>query len=204
MQHSVVTALVMAMAVPAFAVHASAFNHLDLFYMDSGLRLDDNPRRDGDGLGLRGTGMISPTTFVHGEYQRPEYALPGGGELRLDQVRAGLGGIAPMSPQLSAYFKGEYIRWRSREDTGPFSQRGTEDGFGVHAGLHLHANPRFGLYGGLGYVDVDQSGLEINAGAVFNLTEHLGAFADYRRTDLDRGDNARRFDDWRLGLRFRF
>lgn len=183
---------------PFAAALAHGNSYIDGYYIPSAdIELKQGPFRgddSGDGFGVKGRAAFADTLFFSGEYQSVNFD---DSDSDLDQVRAGLGfkGESPFFGRV------EYVNFDTND--GDDSK---QDGFGIHGGIQAELTPSFGITGELGYIDVDDfDGLEYLIGADLKFNPVLGAFIDYRVTNLD-GDNDLQLDlnDLRVGLRFDF
>jgi hypothetical protein len=149
---------------------------------------------DGDGFGIRTLSRATDTLMVLTEYQHLSFE-----GLSTDQLRIGAGLAGPSTTGVYATY--------DRLDL---------DGEDANAlGLHLRVAGRAAapltLYGAVGYLLVDAEtfyydGVEITAGAAWDLPAPWGLFVDYRATLLDDHDrdDALHHEVLRAGLRFRF
>lgn len=165
---------------------------------------DDDVEVEGDGFGVKGRFDLTDTLFLAGEYQANEYDEVEGfdldEEIQLDTLRAGLGlRFANNSP---FYVLGEVIS--ADIETGGSSD--DEIGFGAHLGVDAPIATALSLYGQVGYISVDEvlgDGFEFLGGLAFMITPTIGAFADYRHTEVEDDDDAEAsIGDIRVGIRF--
>lgn len=155
---------------------------------------------DGDGFGVKGWAKVSDAVFVHGEYQSTETDEF---SIEIDQVRAGVGGMAEISEAVTAYGVLEYTDF---ELSVPGAGSADDDGFAVHGGLLASVTPQFGLEASFGLIKLgDVDGNEIRLGARYRFSPEFSGFADYRATSLEEDDGTE-FDisDFRLGVGFHF
>lgn len=162
----------------------------------------DSEFDDGDGFGVKGRFNLTPSFFIAGEYQANEYEdleIEGATidvDAELDTIRGGAG--FRFAPNLPFYVMGEYI-YSDLEIDGESED---DSGFGAHIGLDSPVADTISLYGQAGYVDIGGGdGFEVLGGVVFMFTPAIGAFADYRYTDLEDDDVESTFGDFRAGLR---
>lgn len=84
------------------------------------------------------------------------------------------------------------------------------DGFGAHARAAGLMGERLALYGQMGYVQVEDDerfgGFEFTVGGAYAILDMLGAFADYRLTNLEGSVSQRelKLRDLRVGVRYTF
>lgn len=177
---------------------AESSGFLDLYFTPSA-KLDltvpgfGNFEDDGDGFGIRGMGAISESVAFTGEYQSNTYD---DFDIDVDTLRFGLGLTGKTG-------SGLFIEYDKMEFDGEDA-----DGFGLHGRLASKASDTISLYGQIGYLSLkddteDITGLEFSLGAVFWINEKAGAFADYRRTNLEGEDSEVEFEfnDLRVGIR---
>ncbi len=195
-----------ALLVLPSAAFANEQGHIDGYYIPSAtIEIDDGgPDIDGDGFGVKGMIPLGMTRsfFLTGEYQSNSYDDP---DIDLDQLRLGGGWQTPLATgSLGVY--GEYIN---------IDLDGSEaDGFGVHGRLSFPVAPMVNIYGQVGYVQVEDDdnaefgGMEFLVGASVDFTPNIGAFIDFRQTNLDADDDSFAADmtlqDVRLGVRVLF
>ena len=197
-------AMLLPLALCTLPAAAASDGFLDVYYVPSvQSKIGSGDVSDnGHGFGAKFTQpLFGPTFVVTGQFQRDN--LDGG---HIDQYRIG-GGVqsSPDRARLLAY--GEYVRDQLKSDSGG---SGVLDGFGVHARVTWTILEPLDIYGEAGYVRLTLDshtfdGPEFTVGAVFNFTQQLGAFADYRITRTDtNGDDKARFYETRVGLRLNF
>ena len=149
----------------------------------------------GSGYGVKALAHLSDLFMATGEYQTVSYDIPGAD--RDDyRVGAGVGGASG---------SGLFAEYVSME---------TGDGFGVHGRLAGSMTSKLELYGQAGYVQVkDQErfgGFEFSVGGSYGILDLgsfiLGAFVDYRLTNLDASETGLqlKFRDTRVGVRLTF
>jgi len=214
-------------AAPLTAAQAAA--DLDLFYTpyteikQKNSTGDELNFDDGDGWGAKGQFGLTDYLFLTGEYEKNKYdditvndtpLLPSAAssiDLRVEQYRAGLGFNFVTTP---FYVRGEYVGfdYKYRVDNGNSASESDtqkDEGWGAHLGAKGKVlNDHVTLSAEVGYVDVgDSDGLEALAGAAYNITQHVGVFADYRYTSLTAGkdeDLDTRLGEARVGARLSF
>ena len=215
-------------AAPLAAAQAAA--DLDLYYTPytqiklKGSSGDDLDFDDGDGWGAKGKFGLTDYLFLSGEYEKYKYDditvndtplfpnLADHVDERVEQYRAGLGFNFVTTP---FYVLGEYIGIdsKTRVDNGSSateSDKDKDEGWGAHLGAKGKVlNDHVTLNAEVGYVDVgDSDGLEVLAGAAYNISRHVGVFADYRYTSLTGGggndDVDTRLGEARVGARLSF
>ncbi len=204
---ALVPILLLAAPLSAFASHSDS--NVDIYYMSSGLDISDFGDGSGDGFGIKGQFSFAPGLFITGEYQSTtidEFDIDDDNEgsfetdLDFDQFRVGLGGSAPLGPDVSGRLRIEYF-------DAEYDGEDFDDGFGMHAGLQLDAD-WFSVYGDIGYLMLgDADGPEFLVGATFEVLPSLGVFVDYRFTSLEIDDGSGDefdFDDIRVGARLSF
>ncbi|SHG60797.1 Outer membrane protein beta-barrel domain-containing protein [Hydrocarboniphaga daqingensis] len=196
--------LLLAALVMPTAAFANEGAHVDAYYIPSstldvdlggGFSDDD----DGDGFGIKGFVPLGRPNnfFLNGEYQTTSFD---DFDVDLDQLRLGAGWQIPLATGSLALY-GEYVNWTI--DDVDFDA----DGFGAHARLTFPVSRGVNLFGQVGYLSLDDEssydGLELLVGASVDLTPNIGAFIDYRNTDLD-GDIDYQLSDLRIGVRVLF
>lgn len=175
--------------------------HIDGYYIPSS-RLEVEGHVDGDGFG--GKAMVpfgaSQSFFIEGEYQSVDFDHNSGS---LDQTRVGGGWQTPLATGTLGLY-GEYVNL----DLGDGDNA---DGLGVHARLSFPIAPAVLLFGQLGYVSVeddfnqDIDGVEFLVGGSVDFTPNVGAFIDYRQSDLNAdGGTDITLKDLRVGVRILF
>lgn len=134
----------------------------------SELDVPDRFTDDGVGYGFRGW-SVDGLFMVHGEYQTTTLS----DARRLDSLRIGGGLAAPLGGSIKVMAKVEYI---------DFGREVDEDGFGAHLGLMFRPDARFGLFGTVGALRLnDTEGLEFNIGGHFAIRRDVAVVLDYRR-----------------------
>ena len=202
------TAGLSALMLSAVAFQANAqqtsFGHVDAFYIPSanleltvtGLGSADD---DGDGFGAKGRFHVAEQIFIAAEYQAVEYD---DSNIELDQIRAGVGAILPISTSVSFLGLVEFI---DADIDDPNLLLEGDDGFGVHGKLEASLTGQFTIHGGVGFLKFgDSDGPEFHIGARFQVTPNASIFVDYRTTRLSEDGNDLDFDDLRLGAGFHF
>ena len=126
----------------------------------------DNPggNVDGDGFGLSASFAINDNFHVFGEYQTADFS-PGD----VDLLELGAGYHNNIAQNLDVYANLGYLQF---DATGASK----EDAFSVGIGLRGAVSDAVELYGGLDYVDFQDSDSETrsNAGFILSLTETWG------------------------------
>jgi opacity protein-like surface antigen len=152
---------------------------------------------DGNGWGIKGLLRITDNVAFSGEYQNSDYDGPS----ELDSYRLGAG-------YYWRYFglAAEYINLDL--DSGAGSSAET-DGVGIFLRTSWLANFGLAFSGSVGYVNLDDGGAtldgyEYTAGLDYRFTPSVGAFAEYRSTNLSEADSDLTFEDVRVGLRLVF
>ena len=192
------------LAVPVVA-HAEQ-GHVDAYYIPSTtLDIDGVGDDDGDGFGVKGFVPLGPgqSFFLSGEYQSSKFD---DFDIDVDQLRLGGGWQTPLATgSLGVY--GEYV---SIDLDGSKA-----DGGGVHGRLSFPIAPAVNIYGQVGYLwltdddsnDID--GAEFLIGASVDFTPSIGAFLDFRQSNLKLdsgfgGDQDFTLQDVRVGVRVLF
>lgn len=197
-------ALAAPLAVPAIA-QANEQGHIDAYYIPSTtLDIDGIGDDDGDGFGVKGFVPLGPAQsfFLSGEYQASKYD---DFDLDVDQLRLGGGWQTPLATGTFAAY-GEYVN---------IDLDGSEaDGLGIHGRLSFPIAPAVNIYGQLGYLWLeddnkdDVNGVEFLIGASVDFTPNIGAFLDFRQSNLTNetnfGDQDFTFQDVRVGVRVLF
>ncbi len=206
----------LALAAPLVASADGHQSHLDAYYIprsdlsfepDTPLPFDYDD--DGDGYGIKGQFQITPTVFIHGEYQAVDFDEDDDTGLLKDDLNTyRIGGGFFVSEQQPVYIKAEYIG-ADLGDSDDGDENIDEDynGYGIHAGALGHVSDSWDLHASIGYINLDgTSGFEYLVGAGFKLTEMIGIFADYRGSQLEIDDDGGDLElsDFRTGVRFVF
>ncbi|MDZ4080449.1 outer membrane beta-barrel protein [Hydrocarboniphaga sp.] len=207
------------LAAPS-AAWANEQGHIDGYYIPySAYETDDGTgdsvKLEGDGFGVKGMIPLGyqGNFFAIGEYQSTSQDKRfGGGKVNtdLDQFRLGGGFQVPLATGTGAVYA-EYINVDQDLEGLKFEP----DGFGIHGRLSFPISPGVNLYGQIGYVslsdgDIDADGPEYLIGGSVDFTPNIGAFIDFRYTDLkiDFNDGFADEDDAysnvRLGVRVLF
>lgn len=188
------------LAVPSFVLAASG-NTLDGYYIPSAeLEVDvdgaGSADTSGDGFGVKGAFSFTDTAFFTGEYQSVDYDEDLIEDIELDQIRLGAGYRFTATTLPMWYLRAEFVQLSVDDED--------ENGYGVHGGVRAE-NGALGVYAEAGYVDVEEAdGFEFTVGADYALTDAIGGFVDYRRSDLEASDGDLTLDDLRVGLRLYF
>jgi opacity protein-like surface antigen len=195
-------ALAAPLAVPALA-QANEQGHVDAYYIpSSNLDIDGVGDDDGDGFGVKGMVPLGSNFFLNGEYQS---VTLDDSDWDVDQLRLGGGWQTPLATGTFAVY-GEYAN---------IDLDGSEaDGLGVHGRLVFPIAPSVNIYGQVGYLwledddNYDIDGLEFLIGASVDFTPNIGAFLDFRQSNLSAdtgfGDQDFTFQDVRVGVRVLF
>ena len=198
-------ALAAPLAVPAIA-QANEQGHVDAYYIPSSkLDIDNVGDDSGDGFGVKGFVPLGPgqNFFLSGEYQSSNLD---DSDFDIDQLRLGGGWQTPLATGTLGVY-GEYVK---------IDLDGSKaDGGGVHGRLSFPVAPAVNIYGQVGYLwltdddkdDID--GVEFLVGASVDFTPNIGAFLDFRQSNLklDSGfgsDQDFTFQDVRVGVRVLF
>lgn len=188
---------------PTVSMAQGIGNSVDVYYLSSSFEIDLGGgfsfKDDGDGFGVKGKFAFADNLFFSGEYQTAEYDDT---DLKLDQLRLGVGYNAKLSEQTQGYILGEYVRLKD----DAFGASSSENGFGLHMGVQFDATSAFGIKASIGYVDIGDfgSGVELLAGVHYDFTDTVGLSADYRFTRLAESGEDVDVGDLRLGVRFSF
>jgi hypothetical protein len=145
---------------------------------------------DDSGFGLKGWGSLGPNFFAHFEYQDI------GGDIDSSQYRVGGGYWAPLGANQGFWLSGEYVDYDGL------------DGLGLHLGGHTQLSEAVGVYGSLGFLDLEDEdnggfeddGLELLVGAEVALVPGMSLFAEFRNFDGD----VVTIQDLHLGLNYYF
>ena len=145
---------------------------------------------DDSGFGIKGWGSLAPNFFAHFEYQDI------GGDIDSSQYRVGGGYWAPLGASQGFWLSGEYVDYDGL------------DGLGVHLGGHTQLTEALGVYGSLGFLDLEEEdnggfeddGLELLIGGEVALVPGMSLFAEYRNFDGD----VISIQDLHLGLNYYF
>lgn len=144
---------------------------------------------DGDGFGISGSFEFTDEFFASGEYQTADMDF--GVDLSLLELAAGY--HTPLSDKLDFTAK---LGFMNAEIEQGGTSLGDDDGLMLGAGLRGALTDAVELYGGLDYIDFDDSETRANAGFLYTLTNELTV-----------GAKASFWDDisvYQLNLRFDF
>jgi hypothetical protein len=144
---------------------------------------------DGDGFGISGSFEFTDEFFLAGEYQTAD--MDGGVDLNLLELAAGW--HTALSDQLDFTAK---LGFMNAEIDAGIGGSFDEDGMMIGAGLRGAVTDAVELYGGLDYIDFDDSETRATAGFLFALTETLTVGAEASIWDD--------IDVYQLNLRFDF
>ncbi|MDM4770440.1 outer membrane beta-barrel protein [Solimonas sp. SE-A11] len=202
MKKTLLAALLAAAPVASMAASGGPTGHLDVYYTDADIELDGpvvNGDESGDGFGIRGSGKVADKVFVFGQYEKNKYD----NDAELQTIRAGLGFGLWQDANTSLDIRAEFIDVDGKDF--PLGIEIDDSGYGVHVGAAFRPLPGLSLFGDVGWIDVgDYDGPEYTVGAVFNVSNQFGLFADYRITDVEDGDIGLKSQDLHLGVRFNF
>lgn len=188
--------------LPALAQAADVGGMADVFYVPSSKLAADvaadsgtDARDTGDGFGVKGDVRFGPAAVL-AEYQSTSY---GDLDADLDQMRLGVGYLTGAgSGPILEYIKADI----DTTDT---------DGFGLHYRISGDVGGSVKLHGQLGYImldddDEDLNGFEYALGVAWSFAPMVGAFLDYRVTDVEyeNVDFRVAFSDVRVGARLSF
>lgn len=204
MKKTLLAALLAAAPMASMAASGGPTGHLDVYYTDADLELDApapfGGDDSGDGFGIRGSAKVADRAFVFGQYEKNNYDDSDG---KLETIRAGLGFGLWQGNNTSIDVRGEYINVDGKDF--PATIDIDHEGYGVHVGAAFRPMPGLSLFGDVGWIDIgDYDGPEYTVGAVFNVSNQFGLFADYRITDVEDGDIGLKSQDLHLGVRFNF
>lgn len=155
----------------AFSTSVSAqgtnFNYLQGSY--GRVDLDDSVLDvDGDGLGVSASFEVDDNFHIFGEYQTADMNF----DVDLTIIELGVGYHTDISPHMDVFANLGYVDIEADAGIGSAD----ESGFSMGIGLRGAVSEAVELYGGLDYIDFDDSDSETraNAGFILNLTETLG------------------------------
>lgn len=203
MYRRAVCALALCGSPAAFAGSGPGGN-LDLYYVPK-IEIEasgpgGSASTDGDGFGLRGMVMPMPQFAITGEYQGTtldddatgSFTGTPNSELDFDLFRIGGGFLVAGSSGIFAeYISGEFSAGGGSSDI---------DGFGIHGRVAGEVAPQIELYGQLGWLmlssdfitfptEEDLDGWEVNVGGAFAFNKQVGAFVDFRLSNIE-GDTS--------------
>lgn len=176
---------VLLMILVAFSVSVNAqgvnYNYVQGSY---GLVNLDGPGLDvdGDGVGLSASVAIAESFHVFGEYQSADSSFVGD----LDLMEFGVGYHTNISPNMDVYANLGYLEFETYGGgggcpigvacTSSGGGAGDDDALAVGLGLRGAVSEAVELFGGIDYVEFDDSHNETrtNAGFVLRLTEKMG------------------------------
>lgn len=163
--------LVLIFVTVAFASAAGAqeirYNYVQGSYGQ--VDLDDGGLEfDGDGFGIKGSFAINERLFAFGEYQTADMDL----SIDFALSELALGYHTSLSPSLDIFASVGYVNI----DADSFFFSSNDDGVSIGLGLRGAISETIELYGGLNYVDVDDSYDEtrVTAGFDFRVTKSIG------------------------------
>lgn len=189
----------------AAASDVPRFGSVDVHYTASA-KLDVAPDDDsGNGFGARLMAPVTDDVLVTAEYGSSNYDDT---DIDLDQLRFGLAGMG--GDRLRGGLGAEFVKLEFEFDFFGSTQKLKQEGLHAYGRIEYDVNSRLSLYGQAGYqwltrADADLTGPEYLAGAVIGLGTSVGAFAEYRYSDLeDRNGDSLQLRDFHLGLRFVF
>jgi opacity protein-like surface antigen len=199
--------LLAALSLPTSAFAEAA--HIDGYYIPSSTFKTDNGfddgHTDGDGFGVKAWLPFGYTQnfFLEGEYQSTHLdSYNDFSSFDLDQLRLGAGWQVPLATGSGALY-GEYVSLDQDHDKAT--------GFGAHGRLAFPIARNVQIYGEAGYLwlqadnNVNLDGPEFLIGGSVDLSRNVGAFIDYRYTELEDDDNVKyKFGDVRVGIRILF
>lgn len=124
---------------------------------------------DGDGLGISGSFEIDENFYLFGEFQTADVGFG----IDVDIIDVGGGYRTGIGRNLDLYANLGYTKVKIDGAGGGASD---DSGFSVGLGLRGAVSEAVELYGGLDYIDFDDSDSETraNAGFLMKLTENLG------------------------------
>jgi hypothetical protein len=177
--------LVLPMFLVAFSVSVNAqgvnYNYVQGSY---GLVNLDGPGLDvdGDGVGFSASFAINENFHVFGEYQSADSSFVGD----LDLLEFGVGYHANISPNMDVYANLGYLKFEAYGGgggcpigvacTSSGGGAGDDDALAVGLGLRGAVSEAVELFGGIDYIEFDDShnDTRANAGFVLHLTEKMG------------------------------
>jgi hypothetical protein len=179
------------------------------YYVNQDFSIDSDSV-DGDGFGLSANVLVPLAQggiMIPLEYNKTELDLGSGIDLEVEEIRAGLGYMAPINPTLSVYGGARYINLDLKVD-GFGSD--TADGYGIFGGAKAHLGTIAQAYAEVSYVDLededggDADGPEFTIGVSADWGGP-GLFAEYRLLRLEDSDNSDfDLDSFHIGARFTF
>ena len=137
---------------------------------------------DGDGFGLSASFAIAENFYVFGEYQAADSNFVGD----LDLMELGVGYHMDISPNMDVYANLGYLEFETYGGGGgcPIGVActsggggaGDDDALAVGLGLRGAVSEAVELFGGIDYIEFDDShnDTRANAGFVLHLTEKMG------------------------------
>jgi hypothetical protein len=146
---------------------------------------------NGDGFDVGGSFAINPNFFATASYGDVDYK----GNVSLKTFDIGLGAHTPVAENVDVFGVASYVHAKLEVGSGS----GSDDGYGLQAGLRAMVIDALELNGAVSYVDLGNGidGTTFSIGAVYNFTEAFAGVLGYSNGEHDA-------EGWNVGLRFNF
>jgi opacity protein-like surface antigen len=144
---------------------------------------------DGDGLGLRGSLLITDQVFLFGEYNSYDYDRG----IDLTSYSLGAGVRWGLKPELDLVAD---IGWVHAKLDRPFQRNISDDGIGLGIGLRSRVHDAIEVQAGIRYLDLDDSDTFLTLGGRYYFTDSVAVGLGLSLNDDDTG--------WSIGIRAEF
>jgi hypothetical protein len=165
-----------------------SYTFVEAAYLNSDI--DAGPLNvDGDGLGLRGSLLITDQIFLFGEYNAYDYDRG----IDLTSYSLGAGLRWGLKPDLDLVAD---IGWVHAKLDRPFLPDIDDDGIGLGIGLRSRVHDAIEVQAGIRYLDLDDSDTFLTLGGRYYLTDSVAVGLGLSLNDDDTG--------WSIGIRAEF
>ncbi len=173
----VASMVVLLSAGSAFAAENLSYNYAEASYVDA--EFDNGP--DGDGVSIFGVGEVGRQFHIFGGYETLEF--DGGllGDADYDPLMAGSGYHRDLGERATFYGRASYVD----VDVDTIIGSGSDDGFGLTAGVRGLLAPKWEVAAELAYVDLSDIGDDttFTLRGLYNMTENFSFGLGYRTSD---------------------